>query len=53
MMSNKSNITTILTSLTQCVKHTISTASITRPIEVVTEFNLYNYCYFQAYHMES
>ena len=52
-MANKSSIATILTSLTQCVKHTISTASIIIPIEVVTEFNLYNYCYYQAYHMES
>ena len=53
MMENKSNIATILTSLTQCIKHTISTASITRSIEVVTEFKLYDYCYYQAYRMES
>ena len=50
MMANKSTIAIILTSLTQCVKRTMST---TRPIEVVTVFNLYNYCYYHAYHMES
>ena len=53
VIANKSSIATILTSLTQCVKHTISTTLITRPIEVMMEFDLYNYCYNQAYPMGS